>query len=93
MTPLQGGPGETGTAGVPNVTARPLPTAAPTDATAYYCTRGDEGEECCQRAQPPLHWCSGDFPNHKCYYDKNQWCCSDGTVCDEEDCCDLFVRW
>ncbi|KAK3294113.1 uncharacterized protein B0H64DRAFT_443202 [Chaetomium fimeti] len=52
-----GGPGETGTSGVPNI---------------------------------PMHWCSGDFPNFFCYNDKNQFCCTDGTVCDQEGCCDLF---
>ncbi|KAH6855873.1 hypothetical protein B0I37DRAFT_442642 [Chaetomium sp. MPI-CAGE-AT-0009] len=80
------GPGATGTSGVPNVTARPTPTE-----TSYYtCTRGEPGEDCCQRAQIPMHWCSGDFPNFNCYNDKNQFCCTDGTVCDQEDCCDLF---
>jgi hypothetical protein len=81
-----GGPGETGTSGVPNVRARPTPTE-----TSYYtCSRWDSGEDCCQRAQIPMHWCSGDFPNFFCYNDKNQFCCTDGTVCDQEGCCDLF---
>ncbi len=79
----------TGKAGVPNVTARPLPTA--TDTTTYTCSRADTGEECCQRAAIPMHWCSGEFPNFACYNSKDQFCCTDGTVCDEEDCCDLFV--
>jgi hypothetical protein len=72
------------------VTARPKPTA--TDVSSFSCTRGEPGEDCCQRAQIPLHWCAGEFPNFGCYNDKNQFCCTDGTVCDQEDCCDLFVR-
>ncbi|KAK3898379.1 hypothetical protein C8A05DRAFT_19026 [Staphylotrichum tortipilum] len=83
-----GGAGVTGKAGVPNVTARPLPTA--TDTVSYTCSRSDKGEECCQRAPTPLHWCSGEFPYFACYNSKNQFCCTDGTVCDEEGCCDLF---
>jgi len=82
----------TGKAGVPNVTAAPKPTASPTDVVEYTCTRGDTGEQCCQRAPTPLHWCSGAFPNFTCYNTKNQFCCTDGTVCDEENCCELFVR-
>ena len=79
----------TGTSGVPSVTAFPRPT----ESTVYYeCRRGDTGEECCQRAPTPLHWCAGDFPNFGCYNEKNQFCCTDGTICDEEGCCDLFVR-
>ncbi|KAL2177811.1 uncharacterized protein P884DRAFT_243152 [Thermothelomyces heterothallicus CBS 202.75] len=55
------------------------------------CYRDDTGEECCQRApNPPLHWCSGDFPNFRCYNPKNQFCCTNGKVCDEKDCCALF---
>ncbi|KAL2190257.1 hypothetical protein L209DRAFT_777663 [Thermothelomyces heterothallicus CBS 203.75] len=57
------------------------------------CYRDDTGEECCQRApNPPLHWCSGDFPNFRCYNPKNQFCCTNGKVCDEKDCCALFVQ-
>ena len=70
----------------------PAPTATPSDVTSYTCSRSDAGEECCQRAPIPLHWCSGDFPNFACYNSKNQWCCTNGIVCDEEDCCELFVR-
>jgi hypothetical protein len=79
---------------VPNVTARTRPTDTPDDDTSSFtCRRGDEGEECCQRGNPPLHWCSGEFPNFRCYNAANQWCCNDseGTVCDEEGCCELFV--
>ncbi|KXX74225.1 hypothetical protein MMYC01_208840 [Madurella mycetomatis] len=87
-----GGPGITGTSGVPNVTASPTRTTS--SATAYFtCRRTEPGEDCCQRYDVPLHWCSGEFPNFRCYNDKKQWCCTDGTVCDEEGCCeDLFVR-
>lgn len=75
------------------MTAAPSPTASRTDIVEFSCTRGDTGEQCCQRApNPPLHWCSGKFPNFSCYNAKNQFCCTDGTVCDEENCCELFVR-
>ncbi|KAH6632557.1 hypothetical protein F5144DRAFT_255120 [Chaetomium tenue] len=83
-----GGPGETGTSGVPNVTAAPTPME--TDVSYYSCTRGEPGEDCCQRAQPRLHWCSGEFPSFGCYNNKNQFCCTDGTICDQEGCCELF---
>ena len=39
-----------------------------------------------------MHWCSGAFPQYQCYNSRNQWCCTDGSVCDDEGCCkDLFV--
>ncbi|KAL2153770.1 hypothetical protein VTH82DRAFT_4925 [Thermothelomyces myriococcoides] len=88
-----GGPGVTGKAGVPTGTtpATPTPTGD-TDTGSYNCYRDDTGEECCQRApNPPLHWCSGDFPQFVCYNPKNQFCCANGKVCSDEDCCeDLF---
>jgi hypothetical protein len=90
LTRNQGGPGVTGTSGV--ATGTPSTPTATQSSESYTCSRGDTGEECCQRApNPPLHWCSGEFPYFRCYNDKNQWCCTDGTVCDEEDCCELFV--
>ncbi|KAK4140254.1 uncharacterized protein C8A04DRAFT_32212 [Dichotomopilus funicola] len=89
-----GGPGVTGTAGRPSAapdTALPAPTSTSTQDSSWTCTRQDSGEACCQRAPVvPLHWCSGDFPAQKCYNAKNQFCCTDGTVCDEEGCCTLF---
>lgn len=95
MRKQQGGPGVTGKAGVPTGTtpATPTPTGD-TDTGSYNCYRDDTGEECCQRApNPPLHWCSGDFPQFVCYNPKNQFCCANGKVCSDEDCCeDLFVR-
>ncbi|AEO70733.1 uncharacterized protein THITE_2057735 [Thermothielavioides terrestris NRRL 8126] len=87
-----GGPGITGTAGVPNVTAALTETAPAPTVSSWSCTRFDSGEACCQRAPIPLHWCSGDFPNQRCYNPENQFCCTDGTVCDEAGCCELFVR-
>ncbi|KAL2165049.1 hypothetical protein VTH06DRAFT_345 [Thermothelomyces fergusii] len=87
-----GGPGVTGTAGVPTGTTAATPT--PTDdghSQWYACRRGDTGEECCQRApDPPLHWCSGEFPSFVCYNAENQSCCANGKVCSGEDCCALF---
>ncbi|AEO60729.1 hypothetical protein MYCTH_2310262, partial [Thermothelomyces thermophilus ATCC 42464] len=88
-----GGPGVTGKAGVPTGTtpATATPTDADADTGSYSSYRDDTGEECCQRApNPPLHWCSGNFPNFRCYNPKNQFCCTNGKVCDEKDCCALF---
>lgn len=86
-----GGPGVSGTAGVPNATAAETAPAPTTSDVSWECTRLDSGEQCCQRAPIPLHWCSGDYPSQRCYNPKNQFCCTDGTVCDEKDCCALFV--
>lgn len=82
----QGGPGVTGTKGAP--------TAEPTEEpgnTGFLCTAEDNGEECCQRGGKDIHYCSGKFPRYRCYESTTQWCCTDGSVCDEEGCCDLFV--
>ncbi|KAK4243923.1 hypothetical protein C7999DRAFT_44339 [Corynascus novoguineensis] len=87
-----GGPGVTGKAGVPTATEPATPTPSSDPSLSFDCYRGDKGEECCQRApKPPLHWCSGDFPKFWCYNAENQYCCTNGVVCDEEGCCeDLF---
>lgn len=94
-----GGPGITGTTGRPSAapeTTPPAPTSTstqdPSGSSSWTCTRQDSGEACCQRAPVvPLHWCSGEFPQQRCYNAENQFCCTDGTVCDEEGCCELFV--
>ncbi|UNI23167.1 hypothetical protein JDV02_009002 [Purpureocillium takamizusanense] len=84
-----GGPGETGKAGAPASPTRS--TISPTGSGVFQCTKADSGEGCCQKAHKDMHWCSGAFPYYRCYNAKNQWCCTDGTVCDEENCCkDLF---
>ncbi|KAJ6442667.1 hypothetical protein O9K51_03842 [Purpureocillium lavendulum] len=80
-----GGPGVTGKAGAP---ASPtLSTASPTASGSFSCTKADSGEGCCQKGHKDLHWCSGAFPQYMCYNSRNQWCCTDGSVCDEKDCC------
>lgn len=91
------GPGKTGTDGVPLPTDSVTATAtgslsAPSpSASGWTCTRADSGEQCCQRGGSFLHWCSGSFPNNRCYNPSSQTCCSEGTVCEGENCCDIVV--
>ena len=85
----QGGPGVTGTSGVPDVTASA--TAPPPTVSGWTCTKDDSGEDCCQRGGSAVHWCSGEFPAQKCYNPSKESCCTDGSVCFGEDCCELFV--
>ncbi|KLJ13023.1 hypothetical protein EMPG_12008 [Blastomyces silverae] len=87
-----GGPGVTGTAdGTPLPTSLYTPSHTPTGTPfSFDCYRGESGEKCCSKSQG-LIYCpsSGEFPNIKCYHPTEQICCSDGTVCSGEGCCDL----
>ncbi|KAL1845919.1 hypothetical protein VTK73DRAFT_415 [Phialemonium thermophilum] len=85
-----GGPGVTGKAGAPDATPTFASTAGAPSVTSWSCTADETGEECCQKAPVPLHWCSGQFPQQRCYNSDSQFCCTDGTVCDGSGCCDLF---
>lgn len=83
-----GGPGVVGKDGVPKTT---LPSSVPVPTTtSFTCTADDSNEDCCQRGGKDLHWCTGKYPHQRCYNSKSQFCCTDGTVCDEKDCCSLF---
>ncbi|GES63393.1 hypothetical protein ATEIFO6365_0007008000 [Aspergillus terreus] len=83
-----GGPGVTGSSGTV-----PMPTATSTSAlpesSSWSCTRFQGNEACCQGGGPDMHWCAGNFPNAVCYNTTVQICCSEGTVCEGEDCCGL----
>ncbi|KAL5360298.1 hypothetical protein BJX96DRAFT_150063 [Aspergillus floccosus] len=83
-----GGPGVTGSSGTV-----PMPTATSTSAlpesSSWSCTRFQGNEACCQGGGPDMHWCAGNFPSAVCYNNTVQICCSEGTVCEGEDCCGL----
>ncbi|PGH06743.1 hypothetical protein GX51_02184 [Blastomyces parvus] len=87
-----GGPGVTGTAdGTPLPTSLYTPSHTPTGTPfSFECRRGESGEQCCSKSRG-LIYCpsSGEFPNIKCYHPTAEICCSDGTVCVGEGCCDL----
>ncbi|KAF7133834.1 hypothetical protein CNMCM5793_005246 [Aspergillus hiratsukae] len=83
------GPGTPGPDGVvPWLAASPSSTAGTDTIT---CTPQQTNEECCSQngRYPSLKWCSGSYPNQVCYNPKHQICCSEGTVCYGEGCCDL----
>ncbi|KAF7161388.1 hypothetical protein CNMCM5623_007002 [Aspergillus felis] len=88
LTKNQKGIGTPGTDGL-----LPFPTTSSTASTddAIICTRQQTNEECCTQngRYPSLKWCSGSYPNQFCYNPKEQTCCSEGTVCSGEGCCDL----
>ncbi|EGC47965.1 conserved hypothetical protein [Histoplasma capsulatum var. duboisii H88] len=87
-----GGPGVTGTAdGTPLPTSLYTPSHTPTGTPfSFECHRGESGEKCCAKSRG-LIYCpaSGEFPNIRCYHPTAEICCSDGTVCSGEGCCDL----
>ncbi|OJD17313.1 hypothetical protein AJ78_02601 [Emergomyces pasteurianus Ep9510] len=87
-----GGPGVTATTdGTPLPTSLYTPSYTPTGTPhSYDCYRHESGEQCCAKSDG-LIYCpaSGDFPNIKCYHPTEQICCSDGTVCSGDGCCDL----
>ncbi|PGH10947.1 hypothetical protein AJ79_05193 [Helicocarpus griseus UAMH5409] len=87
-----GGPGVTATTdGTPLPTSLYTPSHTPTGTPfTFSCYREESGEECCAKSDG-LIYCpaSGSFPNIRCYHPTKEICCSDGTVCVGEDCCDL----
>ncbi|KFY41273.1 hypothetical protein V494_03094 [Pseudogymnoascus sp. VKM F-4513 (FW-928)] len=88
-----GGPGKTGHAGVPD----PLPTdfEFPTQ-TGYgpgavvTCSASNElhndGFDCCKRYNATWSFCP---KSAGCYLPSQQTCCTDGSVCEGEECCGL----
>lgn len=88
LTATQGGKGVAGSSGAPIAPT----TTTSANAPSWTCTKADSGEDCCRRGGSDLHYCGGEFPSQRCFNSKLQWCCTDGTVCDEKNCCqDLFV--
>ncbi|OAX82650.1 hypothetical protein ACJ72_02996 [Emergomyces africanus] len=87
-----GGPGVTATTdGTPLPTSLYTPSHTPTGTPfSFECYRHESGEQCCSKSDG-LIYCpaSGDFPNIKCYHPTEQICCSEGTVCSGDGCCDL----
>ncbi|PVH69082.1 hypothetical protein DL98DRAFT_522386 [Cadophora sp. DSE1049] len=84
------GPGVTGTDGVPATSTLATPITPPgSSSTSWTCSSGDSGEECCQRLSSSQHWCSGSYPNFLCYNPDSQSCCSDGSRCLRDNCCEL----
>ncbi|KAH8585482.1 hypothetical protein B0O99DRAFT_696436 [Bisporella sp. PMI_857] len=84
------GPGATGTDGVPATNTLLTPATPPGSVpTSLTCSSSDSGEECCQRLSSSQHWCSGSYPNFLCYNPESQSCCSDGSRCLRDNCCEF----
>ncbi|KAB8067822.1 hypothetical protein BDV29DRAFT_196143 [Aspergillus leporis] len=84
----------TGTPGTDGVVPLASATASSTGGqlTTITCTIDQTNDECCsQNGHYSLRWCAGVYPNQECYNPKRQTCCSDGTVCMGERCCDIVV--
>ncbi|RHZ43375.1 uncharacterized protein CDV56_102058, partial [Aspergillus thermomutatus] len=85
----------TGTPGTDGLLPLPTGSASASSTSGIFdtiiCTPEQTNEECCSQSglYPSLKWCYGSYPDQMCYNPKHQICCSEGTVCFGEGCCDL----
>ncbi|OBT67101.1 hypothetical protein VE03_04512 [Pseudogymnoascus sp. 23342-1-I1] len=86
------GPGKTGQSGnpVPLATDFYTPTATGDEGAVITCSASNEahndGLECCKGYNATWSFCP---KSAGCYLPIEQTCCTDGSICEGEECCDL----
>ncbi|KFY58203.1 hypothetical protein V496_06224 [Pseudogymnoascus sp. VKM F-4515 (FW-2607)] len=84
------GPGKTGQSGNPVPLATDFRTPTASEGAVITCAASNkkynDGQECCKGYNATWSFC----PNSAgCYLLQVETCCTDGSICEGEDCCDL----